>query len=221
MLCLLAAAPATASTCYGTTSDGALADGCKLPSSGANFSSFTFLAGVLGRTWVHCDVAALVERSYQALASSHPDKRFVLGETGFREGGEFEPHKTHRNGLSVDFMIPVVDRSGASVPLPTGITSKFGYGIEFDSAGRFEGLSIDFEATAAHIAAVRAAAAEAGVGIRRVIFDPELQPRLHATTSWPSIRDLRFSERRAWVRHDEHYHIDFHIPCRPLAEWPG
>ncbi|MDJ0656246.1 MAG: penicillin-insensitive murein endopeptidase [Xanthomonadales bacterium] len=209
-----------ASTCYGTTSNGALRNGCKLPGSGPNFSPYTSLGSALGRTWVHCDVAQVVSDAYAALSESHPDWRFVYAESGKAKGGEFEPHKTHQNGLSVDFMVPVLDTSGTSVPLPTSILNKFGYSIEFDSSGHVGDLRIDFEAIAAHLAAVREAANANDVGIWRVIFDPELQPRLQSTTSWRKIKDLQFSERRSWVRHDEHYHIDFDIRCRSLADLP-
>ena len=211
----------SASTCFGTTSNGALADGCKLPSNGPNFTAYTSLGSLLGRTWVHCTVAQVVSNAYGALAVSNPNKRFVYGESGSSKGGQFDPHKTHQNGLSVDFMVPVVDKSGASVPLPTGITNKFGYSVEFDSKGTVDDLTIDFPAVAAHIAAIRKAAAAHGIGIWRVIFDPKLQPLLHGTASWPLIQDLQFSTRSSWVRHDEHYHIDFEIPCRPIAEWSG
>jgi penicillin-insensitive murein endopeptidase len=213
----LPAAPPAASTCYGTTSNGALQNGCKLPPSGANFSSYSSLGGGLGRTWVHCTVDRVILDSYADLESSHPEKRFVYGETGWEHGGSFAPHKTHQNGLSVDFMVPVVDESGSSVPLPTGILNKFGYNIEFSERAQYKGLSIDFEAMAAHIAAIRKAAESAGVGVGRVIFDPKLQPRLHSTSAWPKIKGLKFSTRRSWVRHDEHYHIDFDIPCRPMS----
>ena len=26
--------------------------------------------------------------------------------------------------------------------------------------------------------------------------------------------NIQFSKRRSWVRHDEHYHVDFAIPCK-------
>ena len=219
LLVLLALLPASGSTCYGTTANGALKDGCRLPSSGGNFSSYTILGELLGRTWVHCSVAQAVEEAYSALQVSHPGWHYVIGESGRREGGQLSHHKTHQNGLSVDFMVPVLDRSGASVPLPTGLTNKFGYGIEFNSDGRYDQLETDFEAMAGHIAALRTAADKTGIGIWRVIFDPELQPRLRRTASWSAIQDLQFSTRRSWVRHDEHYHIDFDVPCIPMEEY--
>ena len=75
-------------------------------------------------------------------------------------------------------------------------------------------LRIDYEAMAAHIAALLHAARARGVGIWRVIFDPKLQPFLHQTAAWSELDGtVRFSTRRSWVRHDEHYHVDFDVPC--------
>jgi len=28
---------------------------------------------------------------------------------------------------------------------------------------------------------------------------------------------LNFMKGEAWVRHDEHYHVDFAVPCKPLS----
>lgn len=213
----LPASTALGSTCYGTTSNGALAEACQLPEEGPNFAPYSSLGPLLGRTWAHCEVVKVVEESYAALEKSHPELSFVYGESGKKEGGSFEPHKTHQNGLSVDFMVPVTDSSGQSVPLPTSIENKFGYGLEFDINGKLDDLAIDFEAISAHIAAIKKAAETEGVGIWRVIFDPKLQPKLHGTKFWEEIKHLEFSTKQSWVRHDEHYHIDFEIPCEPLA----
>lgn len=215
----IAALADTHSTCYGTTSNGRVADACELPAGGTNYAPYSTIARLLGRTWVHCDVAKVIVAAYHALARSHPDKQYVYGETGFRTGGKFKPHKTHRNGLSVDFMAPVIDSDGKSVPLPTSISNKYGYAIEFDSEMRYEDLRIDFDAITAHLAALKRSAGKHGIGIWRVIFDPELQPYLHKTESWPEISDLTFSRKRSWVRHDDHYHVDFAVDCRPLSDW--
>ena len=52
--------------------------------------------------------------------------------------------------------------------------------------------------------------------IRRVIFDVGLQAKLAATSSGSQvIRRLAFSKQQAWVRHHEHYHVDFGVvPCQ-------
>ena len=82
--------------------------------------------------------------------TDQPNKLFKYAETGFEAGGKFKPHKTHQNGLSVDFMVPVVNASGESVHLPTHPFNRFGYDIEFDKDGRLDEWRIDYEAMAAH-----------------------------------------------------------------------
>jgi len=62
----------------------------------------------------------------------------------------------------------------------------------------------------------RAARAQ-GIGIRRVIFDVNLQPKLAgagAGAGGQVIKRVAFNKQQAWVRHDEHYHVDFRVPCR-------
>jgi len=203
------------STCYGTTDEGSLENGWKLPSGGANFTAYSTIGSMIGRTYVHSEVHSVVLEAYVELSASMPGKKFVYGETGKENGGKFDPHKTHRNGLSVDFMVPVLNKSGDSVPLPTNVLNKWGYELEFDSTGLLDGLTIDAKAMAEHIYQLHRIAEKRGIGIWRVIFDPQLQPLLHNTSRWPYLRDnVEFSQRRSWVRHDEHYHIDFIVQCQ-------
>ncbi|MGI9332924.1 MAG: penicillin-insensitive murein endopeptidase [Gammaproteobacteria bacterium] len=210
------------STCFGTAANGRLIDAVRLPGAGENFRSYSVLANLLGRTYVHSRVRQAVVAAYAELALTSPDVVFVYGETGLAAGGQFKPHKTHRNGTSVDFMVPVRDARSASIPLPTHALNKYGYSLEFDRHGRLGKFRIDFEAMAEHLDALDRAARHAGISIRRVIFDPQLQPALVATGAGRALaRRLRFSSKRSWVRHDEHYHVDFSVPCRALSEWPG
>ena len=205
------------SICYGTTSDGKLENGWKLPASGPNFSAHWTVGRLVGRSYVHSAVYAVVLEAYEQLGTEMPDRVFVYGETGWKDGGQFKPHKTHRNGLSVDFMVPVLDESGASVKLPSGVLNKWGYDLEFGSNGRLGDLRIDFDAIAEHIYQLDVIAREHGIGIWRVIFDPQLQPQLRNSPRWPYLeQNVQFSTKRSWVRHDEHYHVDFNVPCRPL-----
>jgi penicillin-insensitive murein endopeptidase len=89
--------------------------------------------------------------------------------------------------------------------------------VELDGTGHSEDLRIDFEAMAAHLLELHRAARARGIGIDRVIFDPQLQSFLHRTAAWPELAGkIGFSTRPAWVRHDEHYHVDFDVPCQPL-----
>lgn len=203
------------STCFGTTSNGKLTHGVKLPSSGKNFVSYSKIAEHAGRTYVHSTVKKIIVDAYNDLATELPDTVFKYAETGFKDGGAFKPHKTHQNGLSVDFMTPVRNKDGKSVHLPTHPFNKFGYDIEFDKNDRFNDLSIDYHALAAHIVALHKQAKLHGFDLWRVIFDPKLQPKLFKTPHASYLKKhIRFSKKRSWVRHDEHYHVDFSIPCK-------
>jgi penicillin-insensitive murein endopeptidase len=204
------------STCYGTVGRGSLENAVELPREGTNFRSYSLLGPAIGRTFVHSEVREIILDAYRALEQINPDKVFVYGETGRPAGGRMRPHRTHENGLSVDFMVPIVDRTGRSVPLPTGPTNRFGYDIEFDKNGRFGEYTIDFEALGEHLYRLDEAAKARGHGIALVIFDPPFLPKLFATRGGEYLRQhLPFLHGKAWWRHDEHYHVDFAVPCKP------
>lgn len=205
---------ANESTCYGTTSNGSLKQGVKLPASGQNYKSYSRAAILAGRTYVHSEVKRIVVSAYLALEFSHPEKVFKYAETGKKNGGLFKPHKTHQNGLSVDFMTPMRNKEGKSVHLPTNAFNRLGYDIELDSNNEYKGLSIDYEALAAHIAELHKQAKNYGHDLWRVILAPELQPPLYETEHGRYLRSkVQFSKKRSWVRHDEHYHVDFEVKC--------
>ena len=205
------------STCYGTPEKGRLERGVSLPVSGVNFQPYSTLGAAVGRTCVHSLVAEIVSAAYADLARELPSTVFVYGETSWCAGGSFRPHKTHQNGTSVDFMVPVRDENRRSVPLPTNPLNKFGYAIDFDSAGRFENLTVDFAAITTHLYFLQRQARARGVKIRRVILAPEFERRLVGKPHWNEIRGgVFFSKGKPWVRHDEHYHVDFLVNCKPL-----
>jgi len=207
------------SVCYGTTKKGRLESGVQLPSDGKNFVSYSGIAEMAGRTYVHSKVHKAVIKAYKKLEKVQPSKVYKFAETGFEEGGKFRPHKTHQNGLSIDFMVPVLDQSGKSVHLPTHVFNKFGYKIEFDKKGRYEEYQIDYEALASHIVLLDQVTREQGIGLWRVIFDPKLQPFLLVTKYGGYLKkNILFSKKRSWVRHDEHYHVDFKVKCKTLKE---
>ncbi len=202
------------STCYGTTSSGSLTFGVKLPQKGANYVGYSLAARIAGRTYVHSEVKKIIVDSYKSLEFTEPDKVYKYAETGLKNGGEFKPHKTHQNGLSVDFMVPVTNKSGKSVHLPTNALNKLGYNIEFNSKNQYKQYSIDFRALAAHIVELHKQATKNGHDIWRVIFAPELQPKLYETEYGVYLKKhIQFSKKRSWVRHDEHYHVDFEVAC--------
>jgi penicillin-insensitive murein DD-endopeptidase len=205
---------AQTSTCYGTSSNGYLKQGVKLPSTGKNFTGYHTLPELAGRTYVHSSVKNVIINAYKTLESTAPTKIYMYAETGFEDGGRFKPHKTHRNGTSVDFMTPMKDKNGQSKHLPTSIFNKFGYDIELDKHNQYDGLSIDYDALAAHIVALDKESKAQGHSLWRVIFAPELQVGLFKTQYGVYLKQhIQFSKNRSWVRHDEHYHVDFVVPC--------
>jgi penicillin-insensitive murein endopeptidase len=203
------------SVCYGTTNNGRLVNGAKLPSGGANYESYSPVGKTLGRTFVHSKVKKAIVDTYRKLQTVAPDKVYKYGETGKKEGGPFWPHKTHQNGLSADFFVPVIDETGASVHLPTNAFNKWGYNIEFDKFGVYDGYKLDFDAMAAHLIVLHKTAKADGIEIWRVIFDPKLQKYLFKTKHGRYLkRHMNFSKKKSWVRHDEHYHVDFVVECK-------
>lgn len=217
LVCHLPAAFADESICFGTTSNGRLEGGVQLPGSGPNFVSYGRIPELMGRTYVHSKVRDVIVAAYRELESQVPDKVFKYAETGGEAGGKFSPHKTHQNGLSVDLMVPVTEPSGRSVHLPTHALNQYGYDIEFDRNGRYGEYQIDFDALGAKIVALHNSATSHGIGIRRVLFDPRLQPHLYNTRYGVYIRDnIEIPTKRSWVRHDDHIHVDFVVECRAL-----
>lgn len=209
---------AAQSQCYGTVSKGRIEGSVKLPVSGANFSAYSTLAASAGRTHVHAAVAEVLAASYAALQKTSPSVTYVYGETGWPAGGRFRPHRTHQNGLSVDFFVPVRDAKAKSVPLPTGLSNRWGYDIEFDGQARYGEYSIDFPALAEHLYQLDLAAKARGVGLSLVIFETSYLPKLFATPRGAYLQqNLPFMKGKPWVRHDEHYHVDFAVPCKPKA----
>lgn len=193
----------------GTVARGRLEHGKRLPTRGPNFRAYSRLGASLGRTSVHGTVRTVVLEAYDELARTRPNHRFVYGETGWPWGGSFWPHRTHQNGLVVDFMVPVV-RGARPAELPTWPWRTFGYGIEFDSQGRYGDLAIDFPAVVAHLEALERAAARHGLVIYRVLFAPEFHRFIAATPDGEALLErLPFSAGAVWVRHDEHYHVEF------------
>ena len=218
LLFSLGVAPAQASTCYGSVARGSISGAVALPASGPNFAAYSRLGVTLGRTQMHEQVRDVIVDAYAELARGLPGKRYLYGETGLPEGGTMRPHRTHQNGLSVDFMVPVLDAKGSSVPLPSSPMNKFGYALEFDAQGRAGQLRIDYAAMAEHLYQLHEAAQRRKVGIALVIFDPVLMPALLKTARGDALRKLPFMQGKPWIRHDEHYHVDFAVPCMPLRE---
>lgn len=203
------------SVCYGNAVHGRLENAKRLPYSGANYRAYHIGGFLTGRTFMHSAVRDTLRDAYAALAASDPSLRFVYAEASWPWGGRLRPHRTHANGTSVDFMVPVRDSEGQVRELTGSVTNMLGYAIRFDDRGKRDGMSIDFEAMAKHLLALDAAAKANGARISRVIFEPPLLKHLFAAPSGAALRGrMKFMNRRAWFRHDQHYHIDFAVACK-------
>jgi len=184
-----------------------------LPFSGTNFHANSLPGYGVGRYYLKGKTAATVMSAYAELAGSHPQVQYVYGEMGWNGGGRFRPHRTHRQGMSVDFMTPVytVDDAGNRMPavLPMNVANLWGYHIRLDAQGRFDFYRLDAGAMIAHLAALREAGAKYGIRIKQVIFDPPLLQLLRADAGFPALNGVPFMARQAWFPHDGHYHVDF------------
>ena len=206
--------PDVESTCFGTPAAGRIDNAASLPHHGDNFSTYSTLGWMLGRQHLHSRVRDTLVDAMTALETKQPGLHAVFGETGWPWGGRFRPHRTHRNGTSVDIMVPV-RRDGQSVPFPSAPWNGFGYAVEFDAQGRYGSYHIDYDAMIAQLLAIHAAARSNGIGIDVVIFDNVLQQSLWAAKNGSLLKQaMRFSKTPAWIRHDEHYHVNFSLPCQ-------
>jgi penicillin-insensitive murein DD-endopeptidase len=177
---------------------------------GKNWKTYSFLGYFVGRTFVHDKVRATIEEAYKTCETTCPTTFFTLGETGLKGGGRFLPHRSHQSGMSVDFMVPLLDKKGNNY-LGYTPSNLWGYTWEFDKSGKLNDWTMDFEATARHILAIEKAAAANGLTLGKIIFDPDLQPELFATPSGAKIKHLPFTPNPTIWRHDEHFHIDFEL----------
>lgn len=195
-----------ASITTGTIRTGKIKHAKRVPYRGENFTTFSFLGYVFGRTYAHDRARDLILDAYKVCEKTSPNTTYVLGEIGFRNGGLFIPHRTHQIGLSIDFMVPLLknNRPYRSYHL----FNLWGYGDEFDRKGKMGRATIDFEAMAQHILALKQQAKQNGLRIQRIIFDPVLQPYLFETSVGDKIKSLPFTKRRVIIRHDDHYHVD-------------
>lgn len=206
------------STCYGSSKQGRLDNAVALPRQGANFVAYHTEPVQAGRTFVHTTVARIIAEAYAELAKALPDRQFMYGETGLQHGGPFPPHKTHQNGTSVDFFVPVLNKARQSVLLPISAGNRYGYDIEFDRHGRLGDLKIDFDALGLHLLALHQAARKHGSHVQRVILDPALHEHLYKSNDGVAVKKtIPLQKQKSWVRHDEHYHVDFELNCKPLS----
>jgi penicillin-insensitive murein endopeptidase len=206
----------TPSQSIGSTSNGRLTHGHPMPLSGSGFVTYSYLGASLGRQYVHGAVRDLLREAFAGCAAARPDRRFVLGETGWPAGGRFQPHRSHENGLSVDVFMPLRDGEGKPAEVATWPWDLFGYRLELDAQGRRGDLRVDFDDLAVLLAEIDARAPAFGLRVEQIIVAPEYVPLVLASPAARRLGKLagRFLRRPAWWRHDEHVHVDFALVVR-------
>jgi len=196
----------------GNIADGTLLNGKRIPSKGDNFITYSYIGSLIGRNGVHSKVRDVILDSFNQIYQDYPEYKFVIGECSWLSGGQMKPHRTHQNGTSVDFLVPIRDEDNEINYLPTHIFNKFGYALEFDSLGASESMKIDFNAMGLHLYYLHKSCIANNIKIGLVIFDPKLQRLLFETEWGAKVKPLmRFTTKSVWVRHDEHYHINFKV----------
>jgi penicillin-insensitive murein endopeptidase len=98
-----------------------------------------------GRNFARGRTVQSVLDAAAALHAANPASVVVLGDVGKNGGGKMPPHATHRDGRTVDILMPVVDVTDAASPkaaqFPHSDADGFGYCARFDKDGRFVGTA--------------------------------------------------------------------------------
>ena len=203
-----------------------------MPYSGNNFKYFSFLSYYIAdNAYVNDKVCRAVTGAYKICEKTAPGVMFRHMEGSNYGGGSMWWHRTHRNGTSIDFMIPKIKDGKQFTSLDD--LANLHYFLDFDNNGNFKnaryipifsgiverigkGCKLDFESAAAHILALDDACRKEGISIRKVIIKLEYKNKIFSTPSGKEIlkRKIPFAtkiSKATNAAHDEHYHIDFKI----------
>lgn len=209
-----------------------------LPPSGRGFSTYSMFGSALGRQYVRGVVAEVLMDGIGAASEAQMGRDYVIAETGSRDMGRFRPHATHRDGLSVDIHIPLKRSDGSPANLDSSFWNLWGYCWSLDGRGKVRGLAweakavdfpvigsirpcptlsidseetVDFEAVAQLLTALERAARAKGGSIRTVIVAPEYVADILKTETGTrlGVTAKALVQRPAWIRHDDHIHVDF------------
>lgn len=201
----------------GTVSNGSLKNGRIFPFKGPNFIYFDSTSYLNKHAFTHEKVHRTVLATYQRFETILPAFEFGLMECSNEHGGKIWPHRTHQNGLSVDFMSPLLKNGVSSTDFNTiGLPH---YLMDFNEDGIYtEDLtySIDFNLMARHILLLNEEAEKNGLKIEKVILKIALKDNLFATEYGKKLKasGIYFATNLSELidsLHDDHYHVDFLI----------
>lgn len=201
----------------GLVSNGSLENGKLIPFKGDNFQYFDTSSYLYGRAFVHHKVKDAVLEAYEELHKTLPERMFFIMETSNQHGGKLLPHKTHQNGLSVDFMMPLI-KNGAPYYDLAHIGTRH-YMLKFDESGRplrDTSAVIDFNTVAQHLLILEEKACKNGLKIKKVIIKIEFKKHLFTTEYGKKLKKSKIYVVRGLTPlinelHDDHYHVDFEL----------
>lgn len=206
------------SKAIGSPGNGKLENPHLMPYSGENFRYFSPLSYyILDDAYLHSRVQTTLLTAYQECEKTCADTKFRVMECANKDGGKMWLHRTHQNGLSVDFMVP--KKQGAKQSKMLDWLGLWHYLLEFTDEGKSklnQNIKIDFETMGKHILALDRAARKNGLKINKVILKIELKDDFYATESGKKVKQkgIYFARSLSDIVnkvHDDHYHIDFEI----------
>lgn len=198
----------------GSYGNGKLINGKLIPFNGRNFAYFSDASYLSGRAFLNDKVLKILLESYVEMESLYPGKKFYVMESSYKNGGEFFPHRTHQNGLSIDLMTPMLKNGKEYTGLDSmGIPH---YWISFDENGIYskdKSVSINFNLVAHHILILDKIARKHDYKVNRVHFQNTLHDELYKTEYGKELRKkgiaLTALSKLISEQHDDHYHVDF------------
>ncbi len=203
------------SNSFGVVSNGKLENGKLIPFYGKNFSYFDKGSYLSGRGYVNDKVLVTLLESYKQLETLVPNRHFYIMESANKEGGKLYPHRTHQNGLSVDFMMPLTQGNKPYSQLDSLGTGH--YLLAFNNNGEYgynKSVKVDFNLMAQHILILNKEAEKVGLKIKKVIIKTEYKDELFATEYGKKLKAsgiylVKRLSKLINALHDEHYHVDF------------
>jgi len=206
------------SSSYGTPGNGKIENPYQVRYSAKNYRYFSLLSYfIMDNGFVHSNLEQTIQDSYRECELTCSGKFFRIMECSDRKGGKIRLHRTHRNGLSIDFMVPKL-KNNAQVKRYDWL-GLWHYLLNFDSSGRLrnnKNVCIDFETIAKHILALDNACRKHGLKISKVILKIDLKDDLFSTDAGKELRKrgIYFAQNLPGIvnkLHDDHYHIDFKL----------
>ena len=199
----------------GTPGNGSLVNGKLVPYYGANHTYFDKQSYLAGRAFLNGHLLSGVLETYDTLFALYPNRKFGIMECANEHGGKLYPHRTHQNGLSVDFMMPLLKDGVPYYGADTLGTSH--YLMQFDDDGVYTkdpSIRIDFNMVAQQILLFDAMAKKHNMGIDKVIIMIELKDELFATEYGKILKASNIYVVKSLTSlvnslHDDHYHLDF------------